>query len=768
MIKLKQYQRDAVAEFERYLDKMREYAKDPHAHAFVDMWREKGVDRAYRHTGAGIDDAPYVCIKMPTGGGKTLVACHILNSLMKNHMPDRDRKGMVVWLVPTDAIKTQTLAALKNRRHPYRAALDEFFPDGVVVLDSVEARSVKRSDVHDNLCVIVATFGAFRVENRDSRKAYEQNGELLEHFRHAPGTGLILDEGGQPVESLVNVIRMNGPIIVIDEGHNAKTSLSRRMLADLKPRFLLEYTATPREGSNVLVDVSAQRLKEESMVKLPVELKNLSQWQRALQEGISKRALLEKAAAGELRITGEYVRPIALIQAEQEKASKDRIHVGQVRRHLTGTCRIPANQIAVRTGSTNDLRGVNLKSRRCPIRYIITVHALKEGWDEPFAYVLITVANVKARVYVEQTLGRILRLPNQQKKRTAELNRSYVCTSSEKFADALNALKTGLVLNGYSSREIMSPSDPKEDHVYGKAVEGQDISLACIAVTRPGLRRLSFDDDLMGKDFRLHEQEIGVVRFAVTGENMGITIDVAGDALTCYGQRTLDVAFQDTSFDEGRLVNWLDRNVRRAEYSQHDKRKYLSKFVKAQLDGGVPLHALINGRYTLRDLVADHIDGLESVWAERQFDRMARSGGLVMDKVFYTTGETFESHDVSDIAFQKHLFERAGSMNSEEADFARRLDRLENIVAWYRNVARRDFYIQGWRRARFYPDFVLKTKSGRLAVIEYKGEHLLSSPDTLYKGRLGRRWAQLAGDKYGFFMAGKRSAAEVLSKVAGM
>jgi len=767
-MRLKEYQREAVAEFERYLDKMKGYPKSPHAHAFADMWMERGEDRAYSRAHPGIGGTPYVCVKMPTGGGKTLVACHILGSLMQRHMPDRDCRGLVVWLVPSDAIKAQTLASLKDRRHPYRVALDGFFPGGVVVMDSKEAVAIKRSDVADNLCVIVATFGTFRAEDRDSRKAYEQNGQLLEHFRHAPKDGLLLDDGGHAVESLVNVIRMNSPIVVIDEGHNARTELSHKMLADLRPRFLLEYTATPKKGSNVLVDVSAQRLKEESMVKLPVELKNLSQWQAALQEGISRRILLEKAAARERGQTGEYVRPIALIQAEQEKPSRDRIHVEQVRRHLTDSCRVPADQIAVRTGSTNELRGVNLKSRRCPIRYIITVRALKEGWDEAFAYVLITVANVKAKIYVEQTLGRILRLPNQQKKRAVELNRSYVYTSSEKFADALRALETGLMLNGYSSEDIRPPNGPTESHVHGVAVEGQSISLACIAVAEPKLRRLSFDDDLIGRGFRLHEQEIGVVRVGETGENMAITIDVKGDSLSRSGQRTLDIEYQDTSFDKDRLVNWLDRAVRRAEYSQEDKRKYLSKFVRVQLEGGVPLHVLINGRYTLRELIGEHIDELEAGRAEERFARMAASGRLVLDRVFYTTGDAFESHDVSGDTFQKHLFERAGSMNAEEAAFARGIDRLENVAVWHRNVAGRDFYIQGWRRARFYPDFALKTNSGKVAVIEYKGEHLLSSPDTLYKERLGREWARLAGEGCRFFMAGKRSAAGVLGEIAGM
>ena len=58
---------------------------------------------------------------------------------------------------------------------------------------------------------------------------------------------------------------------------------------------------------------------------------------------------------------------------------------------------------------------MDLLSPDCPIRYIITVNALKEGWDCPFAYVLATVANRTSAVDVEQILGRVLRLPYTQK-----------------------------------------------------------------------------------------------------------------------------------------------------------------------------------------------------------------------------------------------------------------------------------------------------------------------------------------------------------------
>ena len=72
-------------------------------------------------------------------------------------------------------------------------------------------------------------------------------------------------------------------------------------------------------------------------------------------------------------------------------------------------------------------------SRDCPVRYIITVNALKEGWDCPFAYILASLANKTSRVDVEQILGRVLRLPYTTKRKEELLNLSYVFTSSNDF-----------------------------------------------------------------------------------------------------------------------------------------------------------------------------------------------------------------------------------------------------------------------------------------------------------------------------------------------
>lgn len=59
---------------------------------------------------------PYVAIRIPTGGGKTLMGAHFIRCAA-DHWLERERP-LVVWLVPSRTIKRQTLDAFKNRRHP--------------------------------------------------------------------------------------------------------------------------------------------------------------------------------------------------------------------------------------------------------------------------------------------------------------------------------------------------------------------------------------------------------------------------------------------------------------------------------------------------------------------------------------------------------------------------------------------------------------------------------------------------------------------------
>lgn len=115
---------------------------------------------------------------------------------------------------------------------------------------------------------------------------------------------------------------------------------------------------------------------------------------------------------------------------------------------------IREEEIAIKTSQVDELGNRGLMSRDCPIRYIITVNALKEGWDCPFAYILASLANKTSKVDVEQILGRILRQPYAKQHASKLLNMSYVLSCSNDFRNTLESIVRGLNEAGFSRRDF--------------------------------------------------------------------------------------------------------------------------------------------------------------------------------------------------------------------------------------------------------------------------------------------------------------------------
>ena len=445
---LKPYQREA-------LDALRAYLADVEAHgarvAFL-----KATNNPYHpapHLDAGM---PYVCIRIPTGGGKTIMAAHAVGIAASEHM--HADNPMVLWLVPSTTIRDQTLDALRAERHPYRAALAERFGQRLSVMDVREALSLSRLDALGNACVIVGTIQAFRIEETEGRKVYDDNGALMGHFDLPPGAGEGLEtiEGTDtPVRSLANVLRLHRPMVIVDEAHNARTPLSFQTLARFRPSMVLEMTATPelindpakdKHPSNVLFQVSAAELKAAEMIKLPVRLQTDPDWKRTIGAALDCQAALEAAALAEEKETGEYVRPIVLFHAQSaSKTDPDRLVPSKIEEFLRDDKRIPADRIAIQGSGRNDLDGLDILSRDCPVRYVITIAALREGWDCPFAYALCSVAELSSPTAVEQLLGRVLRLPHANLKGRDLLNRAYAFVASGSFQSVAERLRDGLV-----------------------------------------------------------------------------------------------------------------------------------------------------------------------------------------------------------------------------------------------------------------------------------------------------------------------------------
>lgn len=399
---------------------------------------------------------PYVCLRIPTGGGKTLVACHAVG-LAARDLTQTDAP-LVLWLVPSSAILEQTLTALKDRRHPYRLAL-EAAVGSVNVLDVEAALYVRRADLDGGATIIVSTMQSFRVDDIVGRRVYRDSGQLMDHFSGLSEERLATLEkgkGGNLLNSLANVLRLRRPMVIVDEAHNARTALSFETLARFDPSCIIEFTATPareHNPSNVLHSVSAAELKAEAMIKMPIRLVTRPDWKELLSDAIACRQHLEKIANLERQVTGEYIRPLMLIQAQPRRQDKDSITFEVVLETLLQDHHIPRDQIAIATGSKNELEGVDIYNPGCPLRYAITVQALREGWDCHFAYILCSLAEVHSTTYVEQILGRILRLPKAAWKKQEALNMAYAFAASRHFQEAANALTDALIQNGFERQE---------------------------------------------------------------------------------------------------------------------------------------------------------------------------------------------------------------------------------------------------------------------------------------------------------------------------
>lgn len=436
LLTLKRYQEHALQELDKYLRAA----------------RLTGPRLAFEaQTGFGYNtepfgDMPCVCLRIPTGGGKTLMAAEAIGRMARewsNGLPH----PLVLWLVPSDTIRSQTLNALRTLGHPFRQALAQGVGDDVHVCELDELATLSPQDYAQKAVVVVATIQSFRVEDTDQRNVYSFSEKFEPHFKGMPaarlqmlndlpdavvthedvtsakaGREMLARFVGQPRWSLANWLALHQPYVIVDEAHNTKTERSFEALKRLNPCLILELTATPvPKRTNVLFHVSAQQLQAEDMIKMPIALiEHTRGWQAAVFDAVQNQRLLEAEAQQEEAATGDYIRPIVLLQAQN---STDPVNADALRQHLVEQLHIPDDQIKIATGTQRELEGLDLSARDCTVRYIITVQALREGWDCPFAYILCSVQSIRSAAAIEQLLGRVLRMPYRRHTPTSAVAR---------------------------------------------------------------------------------------------------------------------------------------------------------------------------------------------------------------------------------------------------------------------------------------------------------------------------------------------------------
>lgn len=851
-MELKKYQKNVIADLTRFLTLLME--KQNIAAAYNALWTEKKVP-----VGLGgmpyynklISGVPDVCLKVPTGGGKTFIACNAIKPIFDS-MP-YGRSQAVVWLVPSDSILDQTYRALSSSEHPYRQKIDVDFSGRVEVYSKeqlLSGQNFNPTAVTEQLSIFVLSYDSFRTSKKDGRKAYQENENLAQFAKNHSLPDALLPDTDET--ALIQVIRVLNPLVIVDESHHATSTLSIEMLRNFNPCFILDLTATPKSNSNIISFVDASQLKKENMVKLPVIVYNRKTQGDVFSDAISIRAKLEAQAKKEQATSKRYIRPIVLFQA-QPKTNADSTTFERIKQALVEGG-IPVEQIAIKTADINELRNVELLSPDCPIRFIITVNALKEGWDCPFAYVLATIANRTSTVDVEQILGRVLRLPYTRKSQSDVLNISYVLTSSNDFHATLNNVVSGLNNAGFSSRDYyakdvepeelkaetpapatqlaLGSSDPTEDELSTVDIEVIRASVKAAALPE----KTSAADTPMEADellasalaqnaayetafeateetavnlapqevrdkmnvFRMNEKlteeaaalrlpqfmiEIGPSLFSSTGYELlqqehlakGFTLkdkDVQIDFSTMAAEMArVDIddakdatpkAWKLTGFDSTYYKEWFaslpsDRRIAQCKHVIHKQiskldcindrelSDYIDRIIEtldtnqlADLEQS-PYPFVIKIKQKVQALLAAHAANIFDLWLEQS---------KITCQPRYAFPSTISPVDFT-TTVPKSLYTAEESMNEFEFRVVWDLSALDNIKWWHRNISRLGFCVNGPINA--YPDIIVMTTSGKILLVETKGDHL-DNADSEQKARIGAKWDAESGKQFRYFM----------------
>lgn len=750
-----------------------------------------------RFDGAG-RAIPNVCLKVPTGGGKTLLAtaavARVFSAWFRRHT------GLVLWVVPNEAIYRQTLKALSNRDHPYRQMLTVAGAGRVKILE--KSSPLSRLDVESQLCVMLLMLPSAARQNKETLRFFRDRGNVLgflppeddieAHWAMLQAVPN-LDAYGSPWQSseavraqkgsivkssLGNVMRLLRPMVVLDESQRGYSDNALRTLDGFNPGFLLELSATPRlaaaggTGSNILVDVRGTDLDEAEMIKLPiqVEVRRWSDWQSCLAAGVRQLDQLQAEAQLLEAETARYIRPILLVQVERTGADmRDAgyIHAEDAKAHLLQLGFTPA-QIAVKTSDRDDLaspENIDLLSPRCEVRAIITKQALQEGWDCPFAYVLCALAAGRSPAAMTQLVGRILRLPQVAKTGRPALDACYVLCHDAGTAEVVKGIKRSLEQEGMGDLALTVVAEPGDA---GQRLEVQQRRRPALAAWRIFLprvtwveggrrRELVYDSDILA---RVDWQDLDTARLAA-GWLPGSTLSHAGhlsldlSLLTRYARPVADAVVSAPA-------TWEPAAVVRALLDLVPNPWWLWDWVGQVADrlvtSGVPLHALAASASTLVERLRVDLEAERDRLAQAVFDAGVAEGciefRLRADKEDYelpqdqqlslaSPAQLLTRDGLHPIA--KSLLEpavRLPDLNSFEMAVAGYLDEQAALRWWHRNVAKTQFGLQGWKRHKVYPDFVFGMLRddgvSRVVVLETKGLHLQGG-DTAYKQALLQR-----------------------------
>lgn len=356
-----------------------------------------------------------IVFKAPTGSGKTVMVSAMMDELQRELKESGEcqyTRVAWVWIAP-NKLHQQSYRSMRNFFSETRSLRP-------VMFDECEHLEGLRDGE-----VLFLNWESINKDNAVLIRDNEQNRTLYELLRRTR------IENGIPV------------VVIIDEEHmfgGRNAVKSEKVLANINPDIELRVSATPITGGCDTVVVQRQEVVDEEMIKKGVQLNpdvksdreqsDLTVNQRLLKRALAKRDDLAK----ELKEYG--INPLLLVQLpndSSESLSREETTIADEVKQYLATPGIDITEdnggLAVWLSKEKSPNLVNIVHNDDATKVLLFKQAIALGWDCPRAAVLLIFRELKSMTFTTQTVGRILRMPQQHFYNDERLNYGYVYTN---------------------------------------------------------------------------------------------------------------------------------------------------------------------------------------------------------------------------------------------------------------------------------------------------------------------------------------------------
>lgn len=364
-------------------------------------------------------------LKSPTGSGKTFISSCFINEL--NSLPNWDKDKAFIWITFSDDLAMQSKEKFQDY---FRNSLN----NALLTVNDINNGKLKKNDI---LFLNWQKLVSRSAENRILRRPEDQE---------------MRKESGSYWEDFIDETHKEGRkiILIVDEIHrNKATSLAQEIVNYIDPKIIYGISATPSNEDeldarrhNSFIEVPRQRVVDEGLIKEKIVVQTNEDLRRhggkdldkvLLDLGIEKKIELKR----QFKELGKDVNPLVLIQLpNDDKELQDRGEKTKEKVTTNYLRELGVENKKIARWFANQQKPLFIEENNDKHDFLLFKQTAGTGWDCPRAHVLIMFREITSHTFYAQTIGRILRMAEPQKKddykSNPDLRTGYLFTNYER------------------------------------------------------------------------------------------------------------------------------------------------------------------------------------------------------------------------------------------------------------------------------------------------------------------------------------------------